>query len=103
MKKIVRLTEKDLTRIVKRVINETSRINETSPFDRVQYFSEIRQAKSDAKEFDKCMCVSKTRSGVVVDECTNLTETEQDGVFYRTKNCPDNRSDMFSDSLDIFY
>ena len=102
MKKIIRLTERDLTRIVKRVINETNRIDEGSPFDRIEYFSEIRQAKSEAKESDKCMCVARTRSGVVVDECTNLTETEQDGVFYRTKNCPDNRSDMFSDSLDIF-
>ena len=102
MKKIIRLSERDLTRIIKRVINETNRIDESSLFDRIEYFSKIRQAKSDAKEFDKCMCVSKTGSGVVVDECDNLTDSEKDRVFYRTKNCPNYRSDMFSDSLDMF-
>ena len=103
-KKTMKLTEKDLSRIVRRVIKE-SKINnlyETSPMDRVQYYSEIRDAKKQAKEYDECMCVAKTRSGVIVSPCSDLTETEQDGVFYRTKNCPEYRSDMFDDSLDIF-
>lgn len=103
-KKTMKLTERDLSRIVRRVIKE-SKINnlyETSPMDRVQYYSEIRDAKKQAKEYDECMCVAKTRSGVIVSPCSDLTETEQDGVFYRTKNCPEYRSDMFDDSLDIF-
>ena len=103
-KKIIRLTERDLSRIVRRVINESkiNNLHETSPMDRVQYYSEIRDAKKQAKEYDECMCVAKTRSGVIVSPCSDLTETEQDGVFYRTKNCPEYRSDMFDDSLDIF-
>lgn len=103
-KKTIKLTERDLSRIVRRVINESkiNNLHETSPMDRVQYYSEIRDAKKQAKEYDECMCVAKTRSGVIVSPCSDLTETEQDGVFYRTKNCPEYRSDMFDDSLDIF-
>lgn len=40
MKKIIRLTERDLTRIVKRVIreNKDNMVNETSLMNRFQYY-----------------------------------------------------------------
>lgn len=84
MKKIIRLTERDLTRLVKRVINETNRIDETSLINRLQYYKEIKQAN----ELGGCSCVVKTMvSGIVVKPCSELTRTEEDNIIYYTKDC----------------
>ena len=54
MKKVIRLTESDLARIVKRVIkeNELNMVNETSIMSRIQYNKQIRDAKNQSKEND---------------------------------------------------
>lgn len=90
MKKIIRLTERDLTRIVKRVIreNKDNMVNETSLMNRFQYYKEIRDAKKQSKETNECMCVVETIvSGVIVKPCSELTSTEEDHLIYNTDNC----------------
>jgi len=88
MKKIIRLTERDLTRIVRRVINETNRIDETSLINRFQYYKEIKQAKESASESGECFCVVKPIVGQsVVKPCSELTRTEEDHIIYQTEDC----------------
>ena len=96
MKKIIRLTESDLARIVKRVIkeNELNMVNETSIMSRIQYNKQIRDAKNQAKENDECMCVVETIvSGVIVKPCDDLTPTEEEHIIFYTKNCGDSFED----------
>lgn len=101
MKKIIRLTELDLARIVKRVIkenedqdNEFNMVNETSFMSRIQYNKQIRDAKNQAKENDECMCVVETIvSGVIVKPCDDLTPTEEEHIIFYTKNCGDSFED----------
>jgi len=84
MKRIIRLTESNLISIVRKVINETNRIDETSLINRLQYRKEIKQAN----ELGGCSCVVKTIvSGIVVKPCSELTRTEEDNIIYYTKDC----------------
>lgn len=63
-------------------------VNETSLMNRFQYYKEIRDAKKQAKETNKCMCVVETIvSGVIVKPCSELTSTEEDHIIYNTDNC----------------
>ena len=98
MKKIIRLTESELTNLVKRIIkdqdNEFNMVNETSFMSRIQYNKQIRDAKNQAKENDECMCVVETIvSGVIVKPCDDLTPTEEEHIIFYTKNCGDSFED----------
>ena len=98
MKKIIRLTESELTNLVKRIIkdqdNEFNMVNETSFMSRILYNKQIRDAKNQAKENDECMCVVETIvSGVIVKPCDDLTPTEEEHIIFHTKNCGDSFED----------
>ena len=61
MKKIVRLTESDLTRIVKRVINESGRFNNVVKSLISRFFSDIKM-----KELDRSNVVFVNNNGTII-------------------------------------
>ena len=72
MKKIVKLTESDLTRIVKRVINEQSETDQSSKFDKMsdasllkylKYFNNIMgDISRDLQDFSSDLIYNKNKS-----------------------------------------
>ena len=69
MKKIIRLTESDLTRIIRRVINETTEIDE--------FFNPFKRKKNDDEHYIK---VKKFRSKNDVKLFSSLEPKDVNGV-----------------------
>ena len=73
MKKIIRLTESDLTRIIRRVINETTEIDE--------FFNPFKRKKNDDEHYIK---VKKWMGKTNVKLFSSLEPKNVNGVVYFT-------------------
>jgi hypothetical protein len=96
MKKIVKLTESDLTRIVKRVVNEQSETDQSSKFDKMsdasllkylKYFNNIMgDISRDLQEFSSDLIYNKTKFAAASAPIGELSRLDVEYLFYVLTN-----------------
>jgi len=79
MKKVIRLTESDLTRIVKRVINENDNYKDRSMYD-PYYSEELQELIEEARDFLENEC------GYDIEEINSMDEFDIIEALYADNN-----------------